>query len=597
MKNPLRIPFVSALLLGAGALFSACSGGGDGTAASLNGTLSVSLTDAPSNQVDSFRVKVTAIDVVKSNTTLVHALAGPVEVDLADLADTGALLNSVTATVGNFVGVNITLDMSTAVCLLAGKATAATVHDDQGTAFLAPVVVQLNIPGFLALSGSHQKLIELDLDLSQSLAIDAANNTVEFTPAFVVRSVLAQQKPVAIAGTIASVDAVGSSFVLTLLDANSATIGSLTCVSDNATVFQTDGTPNTGAAGLTALSLLSVGTWVQAQGTIDAASANVLVTNVNAGIGTWNGGTDIVEGVVIDRVGGAGADATLTVLGRSVNSAHDTFQYNTSFTVDTTLAGTHVVRHASATSYDTDELNIGQQVRVFGALTGATMDASTGVVREQPTWIFGAAAGAPSGGQLTLSLVSVGLRDQALFNWNADPANFVTDVGTLADALAIANGTNVVERGFFAPVSGGAPDFTADKVVNADTAPALVLVRNRLATGFGVVLTCTTGQIDITISGSAAAGEYALLDQGFVGISDLPSVPTPDIVPAGATGLYSLRDITNGTMVLYTHFPTFSAAVNSAVGLGAQVRHVAAVGSWTSGTSTIHAGLVSIVVE
>src|SRR6185295_6812459 len=127
---------------------------------------------------------------------------------------------------------------------------------------------------------------------AQSLSIDTANNTVEFTPAFVVRTLLAQQKPVAVAGRLASVDGIDSSFVLTLVDENDAIIGSLTCASDNATVFQTDGTPATGAAGLTALSLMSVGTWVQAQGTIDAASAKVLVSNVNAGIGTWNGGTD-----------------------------------------------------------------------------------------------------------------------------------------------------------------------------------------------------------------------------------------------------------------------------------------------------------------
>src|SRR6185295_8155380 len=109
-------------------------------------------------------------------TTMVPALAAPVVVDLADLADTSALLNSVTATIGNYVGVNITLDMSTAVCLLAGQSTPATVHDDQGAAFVAPVVLQLNIPGFLSLSSAHQKLIELDLDLAQSLSIDTANN-------------------------------------------------------------------------------------------------------------------------------------------------------------------------------------------------------------------------------------------------------------------------------------------------------------------------------------------------------------------------------------------------------------------------------------
>lgn len=598
MKALSKTRSFTSLALCALALLPACgAGNGDGMGAGTSGTLSVSLTDAPSNQIDSFRVTVSAIDLVKSNNVAVHALAGPVTVDLADLTDTGALLNSVSATVGSYTRATITLDLASAVCMIANKPTPATVHDDQGAAFTAPVVVSVNLPGFLSLGGAAHKLVELDCDLSQSLSIDAANNTVEFTPAFVVRTVLAQQKPVAVAGTLASVDVPNSSFVLTLLDENLATVGSLTCASDNATVFQTDGVPDTGASGLTALSGLALGTWVQAQGTIDPAAAQVLVTNVNAGTGTWNGGTDIVEGVVTDRVGGTGADATLTVRGRSTNAAHDTFQYNTDFTVATTFAGTRVVRHASATTYDTDAINIGQQVRIFGALSGANLDATAGVLREQPTWIFGTAAGAPAGGQLTLALDSVGLRAQTLFNWTADPANFVTDVGTLADSLAIVAGTHVVQRGFFAPVNGGATDFTADHVVDADDAPALFLERNRVGTGFTLALTCTTGRIDTTVTGSAATGEYAILDEGFVGVSNLPANPTPGLEPAASVGLYTLRDITAGTFTVYTHFPTYSSAVNAAITQGAEVRHVAAVGTWTALTSTLSTGLVSIVVQ
>src|SRR6187431_2460723 len=69
--------FVSALC--ASVLTAGCgAGNGDGTSASLHGTLSVSLTDAASDKVDSFRVSVTAVDVRKSNSTIVHALAGPV---------------------------------------------------------------------------------------------------------------------------------------------------------------------------------------------------------------------------------------------------------------------------------------------------------------------------------------------------------------------------------------------------------------------------------------------------------------------------------------------------------------------------------------
>src|SRR5690349_1246785 len=308
MKSALwtGVLFVSAL--GASVLTAGCgAGNGDGSSASLHGTLSVSRTDAASDKVDSFRVTVTAVDVRKSNSTLVHALAGPVTVDLADLTETGQLLNSATATIGNYMGVEITLDMSTAECLLAGQSAPAAITNDQGTAFAAPLVIPLNMPPYLSLGAAAHKLIELDLDLGQSLSIDTTANKVEFAPAFVVRIVEAQQKPVCLAGVLASVDVPGSSFVVDLQDENQVLVGSVTCIGDGATVFQTDGLPSTGGAGLTALSGLALGTWVQAQGTPDPASTGVLVTHVDAGVGTWNGGTDIIEGHIVDRVGAAGA--------------------------------------------------------------------------------------------------------------------------------------------------------------------------------------------------------------------------------------------------------------------------------------------------
>jgi hypothetical protein len=125
----------------------------------------------------------------------------------------------------------------------------------------------------------------------------------------------------------------------------------------------------------------------------------------------------------------------------------------------------------------------------------------------------------------------------------------------------------------------------------------LLLVRNRLATGFALALTCTTGQIDIRVTGSAGTGEFAILDRPFIGISNLPVAPTPNIIPAGPVGLYALRDVSAGTFRLYTHFPAFSGAVNQAVSLGAEVRHVSAIGAWDAVTSSISSGLISIVVE
>jgi hypothetical protein len=598
MKSPLLTGFLCLFLVPATALLPSCGGGGGGgSGGGTQGTITVSLTDAAANEVESFDVTVSSIVLHKSNGTDLQVLSGPVTVDLADNTTTSQVLASLGATVGTYPGATVTFDLSTASCVLVGQSTPATILDDQGNPIAASVVVELLFPSFFALGSGAHKLAEFDLDLAQSLQIDNAANSVRFMPSLLVRTNANEQKPLFLLGTLASVDVAGSSFVVALTDGNGAPTGNVTCASTLTTVFQTDGVPAAGVAGLTALSLMTVGTSLQVQATLDPAAPAVQATNVNAGLGTWNGGTDIIEGHVIDRAGGAGLNASLAIVGRSSNAAHTSFQFDTLFTVTTSFANTRVVRHASATAYDTDEINIGQHVRVFGALTGTDMDATTGVLREQPTLIYGAAVGAPAGGQLAIALDTVGLRDVAAYNWTIDPANILTGVGTLANGLAIVAGTHVVELGYFSGVAGGATDFTAGAVVNADTAPALMFVRNLIGTGFDVALTCGLNQIDVTITGSSVAGEVALIDQGFVGQTTLPTLPTPNVVPAVSLGLYMIRDGTSGGLLLFVNFTSFSQALGNMVGAGAQIRHFAAVGGWDPVTDTLSAGLVSVLVQ
>ena len=604
MKCTLLTGLCAALALAAGSALFSCGGGGSGgggSSGSLSGTMTVALTDAISDEIESFRVTVTSLDVEKSNGTSLSVLSGPVTVDLAELGDTGQVLDTRPASIGSYTSATVALDFSGAVCLLAGQATPATLLDDQGQPIAAPAVLPVSFPSVFALGGSSHQEIEFDLDLRQSLQIDAGTNTVRFTPVLAVRTSAAQQKPIFLMGTLASTDVAGSTFVVDLEDDSSVQIGSVTCTSDASTVFQCDGLPDSGTTGLTALSNLPVGAWVQVQATIDPAATSPKATDVDAGRGTWNGGNDIVEGHVIDRSGGAGADATLTVLGRSSDAAHGSAQYDTTFTVSTSFASTHVVRQDSSTTFDTDEIDIGQRVSVYGTLTGTDLDASAGVLREQPTWIYAVAGGAPAGGQLTLALSSVGLHDASLFSWTVDPANLLTGVGTLADLLAISTGTHVLERGYFAGVSGGAADFTADAVENVDTAPSLLLVRNLLpvGTGFEVALTCGVSEIDVGITGAAAAGELAVVGQPFSAASNLPSTPTPNLVPAGALGMYSIldRSVSPPSLTGYLNFSAFSFVLGGLVGTGAQVRHLSAVGSWNGATNTLSATRASVVVQ
>jgi hypothetical protein len=112
------------------------------------------------------------------------------------------------------------------------------------------------------------------------------------------------------------------------------------------TVFQVNGQCVLGAAGLAAIDALPPNTWVQAFGSVDTSSQRFTATSVEAGTGSYNGGNDIVEGVIVGRTGGAGADAVLTVEGQSSNSGHTSLQFNLTYTVNTSFANTKVVRAA-----------------------------------------------------------------------------------------------------------------------------------------------------------------------------------------------------------------------------------------------------------
>lgn len=586
-------------LLALSVLLPACGSGGSGD---THGPVSVVLTDAASNEVESFVVRITSLTLGKSNGTSVGVLSAPVDVDLADATDTSRLLDSLLVPIGFFSSASITLDFNHVSCMLAGQNTPASITDDQGQALTGLVAYPIQLGSNINVSSALHRLLQVDFDLEQSLQVDSGGNSVALAPVLLLSVDPAAPRPIAVWGTLVSADEPNARFVLELQDANGSPIDQVTCTTDSATVFQTDGVPATGASGMSALAALAAGTWVQGYGSVVPHGAGLALEFVEAGLGTWNGGSDIVEGHVVDRAGGAGADATLTVLGHGSDAAHTSVQWDTLFTVSTSFAGTHVVRLGSATAFDTDDVNIGQHVRLFGALSGATLDASAGVLRLQPTQLFGAAAGVPAGGELTADITRVGLVDRNDFTWSsggtspASPSALVSDVGTLADGLGIDAATPVVLHGFFSPVDDDGADFDAVSVANVANT-ALVLVRNRLLVGFDVALSCSSASIGITISGSAAPGEFAVVDQGFAGQVALPSSPTPTLTPAGSSGLYTIRDHSAGTTITYLGFANFATALGDLVALGAQVRHLSAVGVYQSGSNTLSASAATVVVQ
>lgn len=567
------------------------------------GPVTIAITDAASNDIEVFEVDVTAIQLRRANSSTVSILSAPVRVDLASLTSTSKLLASVRAPFGSYTGATVTMDLSSARCLLVGQIEAATILVADISAPSGTITVPLQLSAPFTVSINAHRLLELDFDLDQSFSVDAGANSVVLEPSFLLRVDPIAPKSIATIATLASVSS--SDFVGEVHALDGSLVSTVVFTPNAVTVFQIDGVILTGGAGLTALAALPVDTSIQCFGSVTSGGPGIDVSYVEAGSGTYDGGTDIVEGHIVGRTGGVGSDAVFEVLGHSNDAAHTTFVYGTTFLVNTSFANTKVVRRGSAAPFDVDDLNVGQLVRVYGTLSGTTMSANTAtsVIRMQPTRVFGAAAGAPIGTTLTLAITRVGGLADTAFNWSnggftpVDPNAFRANIGALGVGQAINSTSSVTVLGYFSEIADAGPDFTANALVNQSTAPALLFVRNDPNVGFTVLTTANASQIQLGVVGPPAVGEFALVDRGLLGSIPLPTGPTPTVNHPSVTGFYSLRDRTSNTVRIFARFSDFASALQSDIVQGATLIQLGALGTYTQAINSIDAGIATAVVE
>jgi hypothetical protein len=598
-----------ALLGACAALAPSCdsSSGGGGGGGGAPSTLYVTASDAPSDQVVAFRVEVENLRIERSNGAGVDLLTAPAELDFAALSDARQLLHVQDVPSGSYASAEATLDFSDAVVVLQGKTDPADVLNAQGSPLNGPVTLPIELgPGALDAPSDGHLVLEFDLDLDQSLLIDAAQNAVWVQPVLVLRVDPPAPKQIFALGELAGVDTTASTFQLEAQTLAGATLGTFEFRVLQFTVFQVDGVSSFGANGLAALEAKGAGTSTQVFGTVDKGSGDLFAIFVAAGTGTWNGGSDIVEGHVIARPSGAGTSPTLTVLGHTISADHTVFQFNQTITIDTNLAATKVVRWSEASALDMDDVNVGQRIRAFGVLSGTDMDATQpeDVIRLEITGVFGHAVDAPSGGKLTVDLTRVGPYDAGAFTWAnsgttpPDPDAFEIDVLGLAGGLGIEAGVPIASLGHFAPVDDSGPDFDAEALANLDDAAALLFVRDLENFGLEVATTATSQSIQLEISGAAIPGEAAVVDQGLVGAVPLPTdTPVTLEPPSSGATWYFLTDEFEGGITLHTQFASFSSAVSQALAGGAHVKQVSAIGQYDPASETMVTPLISVTVE
>jgi len=579
-----------------GLLAAACMGHSYGADAGT-GELSLVLTDAATDDLTQFEVDVSDIVLTRLGGGTVSVLPRATRVDFAELDSLSELVAGATLPAGAYTHLAMNFDFHDAQVVLAGQTSPATVVDQQGNPIVGVVPVDVDFPAGArpVVRMGRNNLFVLDLDLAQGIAVDVPGNRVTFTPVLSVDVDPSNPKPVATTGVLQSVDLMGNRFVLERRALDGAPIGTFTVATDGSTVFQLDGVVQAGAPGLGAL-VGHQGERVYVQGTVSRSLRLLQAAAVESGAGVPGNGQDWVLGHVVGRTGGAGADATLTVIGRSFDVDTGTWRFNTQHTVDVSFADTKVLRRGAGNGLDTDAVNIGQRVWIFGDLTGTALDAraATGVARLLPTSIFGVAASAPAGDTLTVDVARFDHRSVGIFDFTvsgqvqAIPTAYTIDVAGLS-TTGISTGSRLRVVSWIGAVGAAGADAQALSIVDRGTT-ARVLFCQWMPPANGVL---AAGPSSTTIAVDVAAAAVRVVGDGF-GPFTLASSPVPLLQPLTTIGFY--RIVENGSVELNLSFAEFRASLLQRAA-SHPVFRVSAFGTFAEATQVFSALTATVVLE
>jgi hypothetical protein len=120
-------------------------------------TLTIALTDSASDEISSFVVDITRIQLLREDKVVVDLLASPFRIDLSALTEISRGLAVLYGPPALYTRLGVTIDYTHASCMLVGKSVAATILDGDGNALTGPVTYSLEAGGDIpAVAGLHR---------------------------------------------------------------------------------------------------------------------------------------------------------------------------------------------------------------------------------------------------------------------------------------------------------------------------------------------------------------------------------------------------------------------------------------------------------
>jgi hypothetical protein len=591
--------------------------------AACNGTAVVTLTATPSSDTFlAYRVGLVSVQLqTLSGKSAVNVMPAGTTVDFAKLLDVSEILGVPTVAKGSYTSAEITLDYS----------AAQIVYDDGSVngALLTPVnaggqalrqisvTVQLDPSDPLRVAAKRSAPLALDFNLAASNLVDTSAMTVTVTPLIAASTLPIDAKQVQIRGPLVSANAGGNFFTSGVMPFGGTVSGQgeLSIATGDATNYEVNGNPSSGAVGLTQLAGVAAGAMSVARGTlaevntIAGTSANTSATaattvafsasQILAGSSVQSTRFDRISGIVSARSGNTLSveDATLIA-----SNAINTFIPGTTIVNLGANTLVTILGQTTTTFYSQLDITVGSQIVAFGiaSSTGSgniVLDASAGRVRLDPTAAAGLVTAQGTAG-LSLDLSSLGGRSIPVYDFvgsGADPSQYSVAASGLNLANSIA-GAPVIVSGFPSAFGTATPNFTATTLLD----PSSIAAELVLDWGGGTAApfkSFDNSGIDLDV-GNSSIGQRHQIQVGsrIIDVVGLSSDPLITASTASAAA-YAIGHTASATIESFDSYSAFITQLQSELNGVTLATGVTAVGQYTPSSFAFSAMSITLFLN
>jgi len=674
MKSTTRILALLACLA-----LAAC----DGTAlVTLTATPATTLTATPGSVSGFLTYRVTLVSVAlqqSSGSDSVNVLPSPVSIDLVQSTNFDEILSSASVRKGTYTSVAVTLDYSNATIVadngtLGGQPLTPQNVIGQGVSQVT-LTLEFDPASPLVITKGNTSQLSLDFLLTASNSVNPTAGTVIVNPVMAASSLPIDTKMGRLRGllsgaTAATTTSSGSSTTsITGTSVTSTTIGTYTTgikpfdglvtsggsmsVSPTpTTVFEINGTPSIGTAGITALAALSPGAWTVAYGTLASTTSTTSIplsttttpdnpdttvgaggifgastdttasdtttttplatafttsTNVSftptqiwAGSSVQGGGFDRISGVVTARNG-----SSLTVPSATWTTSAGVTSFVSGTATITGGTGTVVILPAQAgvQNNSTANVSVGSVIDAFGTATegsngNVALDVTAGRVRLENTVASGTVTiqGTTS---LTVNLATLGGRSVAPFVFTgtgSNPAQYLASTSglDLSNSVETAPVELTGLTAFYGAGGGGQPDFIATLLLDYTSINAELVLDWGSGGSAMPFAAMATGGLELLNTGIVPGLRHQIAVGAYpVDLTTLGADVT--IEPSTSTTLvYSIAHASTATVENFNTFAAFATQLQSELNGTTVVTLITADGVYTPAGAILTATSVTV---